>query len=179
MYRQPWVRCLSVLFLLSFMSSSANAIILAMVNEVPITDQAVDESVASYLRQIGHRQLSDSRMVVLQKQMLKKRIEEELLYQEGLKKGLHVAEQEIEIGIAQIRNRFPSESAFRTALSKEVLDLGDLRKGVERSILIKKTWEGLLEMPEDDRAQRLQEITENARIQIHSTDSGEDFRHYQ
>ncbi|MFQ5597042.1 MAG: SurA N-terminal domain-containing protein [Nitrospiria bacterium] len=148
---------------------------LAEVNHVPITDTALNDAMDAYLQKIGHRKLSISRMDTLKKEILKRLIEEELLYQEALKTGLAVTDEEIEAGLLEIRSRFPNNEAFETALSKEVLTLDKIRKGVERSLLVNKTWRSFADMTETKRSARLREITKNADIQINANALGEPF----
>ncbi len=147
----------------------------ASVNDVPISEAAVREHVRAYLRRIGHTKLSESRMATLEKEMLKKLIEEELLYQEGRRQGLVVSEEDIEVGLARIRDRFSSDTDFEAALAKARLDPAAIRKGVERSLLIEKTWEKLVSTPENERRQALQKLTTRATIVISTQDSGDDF----
>jgi len=171
--------CLVALLLSVAMATAADKTagehVLAEVNDVPIRNTAVQESVRAYLLRIGHKELSASRMAALENDILQTLIEEELLYQEGQKQGLVVDEAEIEAGVLRIRNRFSSDRDFEAALAKAVLDRETLRKGVARSLLIKRIWEDLSEMTEADRKQRLQTLTEKATILITPTDSGEGF----
>lgn len=149
--------------------------IAAEVNQARITDVDVREEVRSYLRKIGHRELSPARMAAVEKDALKKLIEEELLYQEGLRlqrggtaeSEWVVTEKEVEAGVLRIRNRFPSQQSFEASLAETGLTVDAVRKGVERSRLIQKTWAFFSLMSQKERTERLKEITESAAIQIH------------
>ncbi len=155
------------LFLMSLlMVPSVKAAPLAEVNKTPIHENEVDTLVQTYLRQIGHQKLSPMRMASIRKEVLKKLIEEELLYQSGLENDLRVTEEEVKAGIQKIQNRFESVDAFYAALSEQTLNLEDIRKGVVRSILIQKSWERYLKMPESERSHRLQEMAQRAEIQL-------------
>ncbi len=158
---------LLIIFFNMVSAPSAYGEILAEVNKMPISDVVVDETLQSYLRQIGHRKLSQSRMYLLRREILKKLIEEELLFQDGLKSGVSVTEEEINDGVGAIRNRFSSTEAFQKGLSTESLSMGDIRKGVYRSILIQKTWDVFSEMNEPGRQERLKKITKQAEIRIY------------
>ncbi len=159
-----------LLFLILFFNlgliAASEAVTLAKVNNVPITDQSVQEAVQSYLRKIGHRELSRNRMAILRKEMLKKLIEEELLYQDGLARDLMVSDEALNTGLIQIRNRFQSKALFDAALSREALNFEDIKIGVYRSILIQEVWSGFSQMSESDRSHRLKEIAQGANIQI-------------
>lgn len=147
-------------------TASAFATALARVNDVPIHDDEIKTRVQSYLRQIGHKRLSPVRMASLEKEVLKKLIEEELLYQEGLNADLLVTAQEIVAGVEKIRQRFVSQKAYDQALLKEGLSLDDIENGVSRSILIQKTWQRLSQMDAVVRENRVREMTQQADIQI-------------
>lgn len=164
--KPKWLACAAV-FAGVTLVSPAFGLTLAEVNKRPISDAAVNETLQLYLRQIGHEKLSSVRMAALRKEVLKKLIEEELLYQDGLENHLSVSEAEIEAGVLKILGRFESAEAFDEALSKEALNVEDLRKGVSRAIVIQKSWEGFSSMPESDRVSRLREMTQQADIQIY------------
>ncbi len=151
----------------SMLISSAYALTLAEVNKIPISEGSVNEALQSYLRQIGHRELSAVRMASLRIEVLTKLIEEELLYQDALKSDLNVTEEEIEAGVLKIRNRFKSTQDFDEALSKKSLKLKDIKNGVARSVVIQKSWERFSDMSESDRLKSLAEMTQGADIQIY------------
>jgi len=152
--------------LVSFSTTFVFAEVLAKVNQAVIDDQQIEGRIRSYLKQIGHDRLSPLRMASLQKEILKKLIEEELLYQEGLKTDLSVSARELAAGVEKIRKRFASQEAYAEALSKEALSVEDIQNGVSRAILIQKVWQHLSQMDETARANRLRDITKAADIQI-------------
>ncbi len=138
----------------------------AAVNQTPISSLAVNGALQAYLSRIGHRELPASRMQSLREEILKRLIEEELLYQEGLKEGLPVTENEIDTGVALIRGRFQSDHSYELAVQKEALQRKDIRSGVKRSILINKTWSHLSTLTQAEKIMRLKAISESADIQI-------------
>jgi len=159
-----------VLLLLLFFVTEAHSIekgIWAEVNKVPITPEAVNEATRSYLAQIGHSRLSPARMLDLKRKMLKGLIEEELLYQDGLKKDWVIPEKELEAEVKRIRDRFSSETAFLAAIEEENLSLKDLRKGVHRFVLIRKIRESISQLPDGAQQERLRQITKNSAIRVH------------
>jgi len=149
--------------------------IVAEVNQAQITDATLKAEVRSYLRKIGHQELSPRRMAAVERNALKKLIEEELLFQEGLR--LHqlstetkflITESEIEAEVLKIRTRFPSEQAYEASLLKEGLTVDAVQKGLERALLIRKTWVVFSEMERKEREKRLEAITKKAKIQIYA-----------
>lgn len=141
--------------------------ILAEVNRVPITARAVEQGVREYLRQIGHRELSPERMAGLQREILWRLIEEELVHQEGQKRGFGATEPEVESEVLKIQGRFPSSEAFQAALSKEKLTVDEVREGVRRFILIKKTWQALSVSSEREKRVWLNKVREESEINLY------------
>ncbi|VAX32025.1 hypothetical protein MNBD_NITROSPIRAE01-1857 [hydrothermal vent metagenome] len=157
--------------MVSFFATSAFAATLARVNQTPIEAREIKAQIQVYLRKIGHKRLSPLRMASLEKEVLKKAIEEELLYQEALNNDLSVSAVEIAAGLKKIRRRFPSEQAYLDGLSKAALSLDDLERGVSRSILIQKSWQRLSQMDETTRSNRVREMTKAADIEIFETET--------
>jgi len=153
--------------------------VLAEVNQTSISSRTVDGLLQSYLSSIGHRELPISRMQSLRESILKRLIEEELLYQEGLKEGLVVTENEIDAGVALIEGRFQSKHSYESAMQKESLDQSAIRVGVERAILIKRTWSHLLELAQAERKIKLKAIHERADIQITASSVRQSIRELQ
>jgi foldase protein PrsA len=139
----------------------------AEVNQAPISAGEVERAVRDYLRQIGHRELSPPRMVILRREILARLIDEELIYQEGLKKGLAVSDAEMEVEITRIRKRFSSSEAFDAALQKEELSLNDIKEGVQRFILIRKMRESIREWSDLDKTNWLEDLRQKAEIKIY------------
>ena len=157
------------ILMVAFLATGAFAATLARVNQTPIEAREIKARVQAYLRQIGHKRLSPLRMASLEKEVLKKAIEEELLYQAALNDGLSVSAAEMLTGLKKIRRRFPSEQAYLDGLAQEALSLKDLESGVSRSILIQKSWQRLSEMDEVTRSDRVREMTKAADIEIFKT----------
>jgi hypothetical protein len=139
----------------------------AEVNRVPITEAAVEAALRTYLRQIGHRELSPARMAMLRGEILEALIEEELVYQEGLKKAWVVGEEEIEAEALRLRNRFPSQEAFEAALVKEKLTPEQIEAGLRRYILIRKVWKEASSMTDEEKKNWLKQVKEHSEIKIY------------
>lgn len=139
----------------------------AEVNHVPITAAAVDEALQAYLRQIGHRELSSSRMAELRREILDRLIEDELIYQEGLKKKETVGDDELKAEAARLRSRFPSQEAFEAAIEKENLSREQIEAGLRRFILIRKTWDTASSMTDEEKRNWLKQLRESSEIKIY------------
>ena len=124
-------------------TSSASALggqgLAATVNQAPITSQELDEAVNSSLpRAFGHRQLSETRIAEIKKDVIEDLIQKELLYQEAKRENIRVSPQEIETEVAKIRKRFSSEKEFMAALKKNDLTLEKIRLGTEKFLMVSK-----------------------------------------
>lgn len=139
--------------------------IVAAVNQAPITAASLEREIQTYLRRIGHRELSPGRMALLKREMLEKLIDEELLYQEALKQGWGVTEAETEAEVDRIRKRFSTDRDFESALVKEGLTPEAVRAGVRRFVLVHKMWDSL-PTAEAEKRIWLQTVRERSDIQI-------------
>jgi hypothetical protein len=156
-----------LLLLPQALPAAVDAAPVAEVNRVPITADSVEREVRNYLRQIGHKELSPSRMVSLRREVLERLINEELVYQEALKQGEKVAPEEIEAEVDRIRKRFPAESDFNAAMVREGLTLGEVRDGVRRFILVRKMWNEISPSDEAGKKNWLEGVRERAEIKIY------------
>ncbi len=113
--------------------------IAADVNSVPITKKEVSDLVSSTLPRItGHRTLSEERMRFFRAQALNQLIEQELLYQEAKREKIKVKKAEIEEELKKIENRYPDEKTFNEDIKKKGLTADEIKKGLERYLLISK-----------------------------------------
>ncbi|MHB8828372.1 MAG: peptidylprolyl isomerase [Syntrophales bacterium] len=101
----------------------------AKVNGVAITQEEVDEAVATLLPQASyHRNVTPEKIKELEKKALENLIQEELFYRAGLKKGYKVAKGDVNKRLDEIVKKYPSKKAFREALKKYGLTEGDVKK---------------------------------------------------
>ncbi|MDC4225132.1 MAG: SurA N-terminal domain-containing protein [Candidatus Manganitrophus sp.] len=139
----------------------------AEVNRVPITAGAVEREVRNYLRQIGHKELSPARMASLRREVLERLIDEELVYQEALKRGEEIAPEQIEAEVDRIRKRFAAESEFDAALIREGLTLDEIKSGVRRFILVRKLWNEIAPSDEAGKKNWLEGVRQKSEIKIY------------
>src|SRR3989304_3383428 len=112
--------------------------VIAIVNGVAITVKMLNQAMEERIPATGHRTLSEKRLAEIKKQELDKLIIRELLLQEALRLGMRADPKEIESELKKIKGRFVSEDEFRRALHRQGLTPSDLRKGLERHLLVQK-----------------------------------------
>ena len=113
--------------------------IAAEVNSVPITKKEVSDLVSSTLLRItGHRTLPEERMRFFRTQALNQLIDQELFYREAKREKIKVKKSEIEEELKKIKNRYPDEKTFNEDIKKKGLTADEIKKGLERYLLITK-----------------------------------------
>lgn len=162
-----WILISGFCLLLSQAALAAGSAPVAEVNHAPITSDAVEREVRNYLRQIGHKELSPARMMSLRREVLERLIDEELIYQEALKQGGEIPPQEIDAEVDRIRKRFPAERDFDAALVREGLTLDEVKQGVRRFILVRKTWSTISPSDETGKRAWLEGVRKKSEIKIY------------
>jgi peptidyl-prolyl cis-trans isomerase C len=84
------------------------------------------------------KSLSDSQLSKIKKQVLENLINRELLYQESQKQGVTVDEAAIDEQVRKLKERFPSATEFKSALSKANLSEAALRSQFKRGMAIQQ-----------------------------------------
>ncbi len=113
--------------------------IAAEVNSVPISRQELSDLVSATIPRItGHRTLPEERMTFFKTQALNQLIGQELLYQEAKREKIKAKKSEIEEELKKIKNRYPDEKAFNEDIKRKGLTADEIKKGLERYLLITK-----------------------------------------
>ena len=114
--------------------------IIARVNGVPLfLGDLETKTEKTSLRFSGHRFLSEERMKAVWKTALIEMVEEEIIFQEGMRLGVSLQKKEVDQQVYAIEKRFPSTRAYGKKLKQEGLTEKKVREGVERFLLIQKT----------------------------------------
>lgn len=82
--------------------------------------------------------LSGKQLAEIEKKVLESLIDQELLYQEGVRKGVSVDTKVIDEQLNGIKGGFPDEEAFKNALARVNLDEAGLKSRVEKSMTVRK-----------------------------------------
>ncbi len=121
---------------------SAEGTVVARVNGVAITAAQVDRAVDDKVPRItGHGAISESRRQALRTEVLEELIQEELVVQHAKRLGLSAPASAVDAELAKIRQRFPDAAQYQRALSRSGLSESDVKRGVERYLLVKAATE--------------------------------------
>ena len=118
-------------------SSEKNA---ALVNDVAIPLEQYTKEVNIQVARISQqgRQVTDDQMAKLKNDILNSLIEREILYQQSQKVGIQITDQIVDDQLAAIKKRFPSETEYKTALSKMNLSEDEVKVQIKRGLSIKE-----------------------------------------
>jgi peptidyl-prolyl cis-trans isomerase C len=112
----------------------------AMVNGAAITRQDFNREMSMVQRQMVSKGkvLKDFELAEIQKKVLESLIDEELLYQEGSRRGIKIDEKAIDDSIADLKKRFSGEETFQNALKRANIDEATLKARVEKGMIVRK-----------------------------------------
>ena len=139
----PWVT-IAVLVWLSLPAGAAekkpSQTKVAVVNGSAITLEDFDREMGRVRQQIAGagRALDDSQLATIKKDLLERLINRELLFQETQKKGIRVQEQTVNEQMKAIRDRFPSDDAFKKALTSMSLSEPQVRSQIVKGLAIQE-----------------------------------------
>ena len=133
-----------LLFIPSFAAEAgppaAEKKIVARVNGIGLTEDDLQGEVNKIIPgEIVHRSLTEERIKGIMKRALDNLIIGELIYQEAKAQGLKVKKKEIDMEIKELRERL--KEPLEDIIEKNKLGMEDLRREIERSLLIKKAIE--------------------------------------
>lgn len=121
---------------------SADDAVAALVNGVPVTLAQVNRAVNERVPRItGHGAISETRREALRTEVLRELIEEELMVQDAKRLKLTVSSAAVDEELAKIRKRFAEPAQYQLALSRSGLSEPEVRRGLERYLLVKAVTE--------------------------------------
>jgi len=114
--------------------------VVARVNGVPLLSDRLDAAVNRLLPfESFHRTVKPEKIAAVRAKALQGLVDEELQYQDGMRIGIRATVIEIEAAVAQARKRFPDQQAFDRRLQASGATMADLRREIQRSIVVGKT----------------------------------------
>ncbi|MDD5504909.1 MAG: peptidylprolyl isomerase [Candidatus Omnitrophica bacterium] len=115
--------------------------ITAVVNEDVITESELQESmlpfIADYRLRYGEEGLKE-KMDEARQDALNRLIEEKLISQEAVKRGVTVEDNEIQQRVDDVKKRFGSDEEFYRAINSSGITLARLKKKYEEQIMMRK-----------------------------------------
>ena len=114
--------------------------LVAMVNADPISTSQVDRELSGYQQKLirAGKALTPESMVKLRENVVESLIDRSLLYQESVREGIAVSDEEVQEQWSQLRQRFTSEEAYQLALKRMQMDENQMRDEIRRANAIRK-----------------------------------------
>ena len=113
---------------------------IAVVNGTIITQEEFDREMNQVRQRLDRmgRPLTRSQLSEIEKRVLERLINNELLDQVAKKKGITVDEQEVDDQMNKIKKRFPNEKEFKKAIETMSLSEKDVRSQIQKSLSVRK-----------------------------------------
>jgi peptidyl-prolyl cis-trans isomerase C len=114
----------------------------ARVNGVPITSDRLDVALRGLIpMESFHRNVSVETVNQLRQKALDGLVDEELRYQDGVRRGLTPSDAEIEAGVARVVEGYKSRDDFEQARRRSGASMSEIRQEIRRAVVIKKAYE--------------------------------------
>jgi peptidyl-prolyl cis-trans isomerase C len=111
----------------------------ARVNGVPLMSSRLDAAVSSLIpAESFHRNVSAEKMAALRRQALRTLVDDELKYQDGVRRMVRASDADVETGLTQAAKRYGGRRTFEEALRQSGASMVDMRREIRRAITIKK-----------------------------------------
>jgi len=114
----------------------------AVVNGVSLKERELERIIDELLpRAFYHQSVTPEKRAELRKKALDELIRRELYYQEAVRIGIKVSKSELKDGLENIKKRFKSKKEYQNALKQAGITEDDLKKDIERNLLINKFYQ--------------------------------------
>jgi hypothetical protein len=115
----------------------------AVVNGVTLRSDRLDAAVSTMLPlESFHQNVSADKVAELREKALVQIVDEELQYQDTVKRGVVVKEAAVAAALSEAMARYASRKAFTDALARAGATLADMRREVRRRLVIQKATSG-------------------------------------
>jgi parvulin-like peptidyl-prolyl isomerase len=112
----------------------------ARVNGTRLMSDRLDAAVNALVpRESFHRTVPAEKLAAIRQQALRSLVDDELVYQDGVRRGTVVRAAEIDAALARTASRYPNRQAFLAALRRSGATLAGARREIRRSLIIEKT----------------------------------------
>lgn len=114
----------------------------AVVNGVTLQSDRLEAAVSALLpMESFHQGVGADKVAALRQKALVQIVEEELQYQDGVKRGITVKDSAVDAALAQVVARYPNRKAFNDALAQSGATLADMRRELRRRLVVSKAHE--------------------------------------
>ena len=111
----------------------------ARVNDVALMSSRLDAAVSSLIpSESFHRNVSAEKMATLRQRALETLVDDELKYQDGVRRMVRASDAEVETGLTQVAKQYGGRRTFENALRQSGGSMVDTRREIRRTITIKK-----------------------------------------
>lgn len=126
----------------------ASAAFIAKVNGTVISAQELQDEVDRLIpRATYHGNIPDGKRKEFKEKAVENLINAELIYQDAAARGYRTDSRKVKGELRKIRDRFKSEKDFRSALDRKGLSEGDLRRKIEKALVIREAINKMVEEP--------------------------------
>jgi len=127
----------SIVIVLFSVSAYAGDNVVARVNGTVLTQKDLDRELDRLIPQITfHRSVPEEKRKMYYDKTLEELINQELQYQDAVAKGMRPDKGKVDAQMERIRGRFKSQEDFKAALEREGITEQNLRRQVEKDMLV-------------------------------------------
>lgn len=113
----------------------------ARVNGVAVTSDRLAAALSSLIPQESfHRHISEEKLASIRRQALASIIDEELAYQDGVRRGITVSQSDVRKAWAQTVARYGGASAFQNALRQSGITKVSVEQEINRRLVVEKNY---------------------------------------
>ncbi len=112
----------------------------ATVNGVALSQKDFDFEFQQTIGQMAQQgqMVGEETLPMIRKSVIGRMIEEELLFQDTLSRGIAIPDQRVADELAQVKTRFPSKEEFQTTLTALKMTEDDLKRKIHRGMAIQE-----------------------------------------
>lgn len=126
----------------SHVAEASRPAAVAVVNGVTLRSDRVDAAVSTLLPlESFHQNVSADKVAELRKKALVQIVDEELQYQDSVRRGVTVTEAAVDAAVSAAIARYPNRKAFTDALTRAGATPADLRRELRRRLVIQEGYE--------------------------------------
>jgi peptidyl-prolyl cis-trans isomerase C len=116
--------------------------VVARVNDAPITSDRLDSALRRVIPfESFHRNVSAETVERLRGKALEGLVDEELRYQEGMRRGLTPSTADVDAGFKAVVARYGSREAFEQARRASGASTEDVRREIQRTLVVQKAFD--------------------------------------